>query len=48
MRCDTARAADVAALFDVAERVAGAPPELVVYNAGNARMGPLLEMRDDF
>jgi NAD(P)-dependent dehydrogenase (short-subunit alcohol dehydrogenase family) len=48
LRCDTTQAADVAALFDAAEREAGAPPALVVYNAGNNRMSPLLEMSDAF
>jgi NAD(P)-dependent dehydrogenase (short-subunit alcohol dehydrogenase family) len=34
--------ADVTRLFDAAER-AGGPPDLVVYNAGNAYMRPLLD-----
>jgi NAD(P)-dependent dehydrogenase (short-subunit alcohol dehydrogenase family) len=32
---DTTREADVAAIFDTAERATGAPPAVVVYNAGN-------------
>jgi NAD(P)-dependent dehydrogenase (short-subunit alcohol dehydrogenase family) len=32
---DTTSEADVAQLFDTAERVTGAPPAVVVYNAGN-------------
>jgi NAD(P)-dependent dehydrogenase (short-subunit alcohol dehydrogenase family) len=48
VRCDTTQSADVAALFDVAQRATGAPPALVVYNAGNNRMSPLLEMSDAF
>jgi NAD(P)-dependent dehydrogenase (short-subunit alcohol dehydrogenase family) len=39
---DATAAADVARLFDAAERTGGAP-EIVVYNAGNAHMSPLLE-----
>ncbi len=38
--CDTTVEADVVRLFDVA----GEPPELVVYNAGNNRMANLAEM----
>jgi NAD(P)-dependent dehydrogenase (short-subunit alcohol dehydrogenase family) len=48
VRCDTTQSADVASLFDAVERAAGAPPALVVYNAGNNRMSPLLEMSDAF
>jgi NAD(P)-dependent dehydrogenase (short-subunit alcohol dehydrogenase family) len=40
---DTTKPADVARLFDAA----GGPPELVVYNAGNAFVKPLLETGDD-
>jgi NAD(P)-dependent dehydrogenase (short-subunit alcohol dehydrogenase family) len=40
---DTTRAADVAALFDAADRVPGGL-ELVVYNAGNAAFGDALQM----
>jgi NAD(P)-dependent dehydrogenase (short-subunit alcohol dehydrogenase family) len=42
---DVTRAADVAKLFDAAESAGGAPA-LVVYNAGNATMRPLLETDD--
>ncbi len=48
VRCDTTQGADVAALFDAAQRETGAAPALVVYNAGNNRMSPLLEMSDAF
>ncbi len=41
---DTTLAADVTRIFDAV----GEPPELVVYNAGNNRFRPLLEMDDDF
>jgi len=44
---DATRAADVVRLFDAAERV-GAAPGLAVYNAGNNRFKPLLEMDDAF
>ncbi len=39
---DTTEPADVARIFDAAERL-GSVPELVVYNAGNAHLSPLLE-----
>jgi NAD(P)-dependent dehydrogenase (short-subunit alcohol dehydrogenase family) len=39
---DTTAPADVARIFDAAERAGGAP-EVVVYNAGNAHMSPLLD-----
>jgi NAD(P)-dependent dehydrogenase (short-subunit alcohol dehydrogenase family) len=44
---DATLAGDVARLFDAAEE-RGAPPALAVYNAGNNRAKPLLEMDDDF
>jgi NAD(P)-dependent dehydrogenase (short-subunit alcohol dehydrogenase family) len=44
---DATAAGDVAALFDAAEE-RGGPPVLAVYNAGNNRFRPLLEMDDDF
>ena len=44
---DATDAAGVARLFDAAERIGG-PPEVVVYNAGNNRFSPLLEMTDEF
>jgi len=44
---DATIAADVAALFDAAAGQGGAPA-LAVYNAGNNRFRPLLEMDDDF
>lgn len=40
---DVTDEADVARLFDVAEEQGG-PPEFVLYNAGNNRFRPLLEM----
>jgi len=39
---DATQPADVARIFDAAERAGGAP-DVVVYNAGNAHMSPLLE-----
>ena len=39
---DATQPADVARVFDAAER-AGGVPELVVYNAGNAHLSPLLD-----
>lgn len=45
--CDATQTSDIEALFDVAEKQAGVP-ELVVYNAGNNRTRPLLEMDDAF
>jgi NAD(P)-dependent dehydrogenase (short-subunit alcohol dehydrogenase family) len=44
---DATQAADVARIFDVAEREVGVP-ELVVYNAGNNRFSGLLDMTDEF
>jgi NAD(P)-dependent dehydrogenase (short-subunit alcohol dehydrogenase family) len=44
---DTLLARDVARVFDAADAV-GAVPELVVYNAGNNQMSPLLDMDDAF
>ncbi len=40
LACDVTREADVARVFDDA----GGAPELVVYNAGNAMLGQVLEM----
>jgi NAD(P)-dependent dehydrogenase (short-subunit alcohol dehydrogenase family) len=45
---DARSPADVARAFDVATQASGAPPRLVVFNAGNARTSPLLEMTDAF
>ena len=44
---DATDAAGVAHFFDVAGEIEG-PPELVVYNVGNNRFAPLLEMTDEF
>ena len=44
---DATVAIDVAQLFDIAEQIDG-PPEVVVYNVGNNRFSPLLEMTDEF
>jgi NAD(P)-dependent dehydrogenase (short-subunit alcohol dehydrogenase family) len=44
---DTTLTPEVVSLFDAVESAAG-PPELVVYNAGNNRFRPLLEMDDEF
>ena len=38
---------DVVRLFDAVEREAGAPPRIVIHNAGNNRFSPLLEMTDE-
>jgi NAD(P)-dependent dehydrogenase (short-subunit alcohol dehydrogenase family) len=45
---DVTRAADMAAAFERVEKETGAPPELVVYNAGNMAAGPLTGMTDAF
>jgi NAD(P)-dependent dehydrogenase (short-subunit alcohol dehydrogenase family) len=45
---DVTAAAEMAAAFESVEREAGAPPELVVYNAGNMAVGPIAEMTDAF
>ena len=47
-RCDVTSAADMAGAFDAVEKETGAPPELVVYNAGNMAAGPLAQMTDAF
>lgn len=39
---------DVVRLFDLVEEEAGGAPELVVYNAGNNKVSPLLEMSGEF
>ena len=44
---DATQPGDVVKLFEAAEAAGGAP-SLVVYNAGNNRMRPLLEMDDAF
>ena len=44
---DTTLTPEVVSLFDAVESAAGSP-ELVVYNAGNNRFRPLLEMDDEF
>ena len=44
---DATTAEGVAAAFDAAD-AAGGVPELVVYNVGNNRFAPLVEMTDDF
>ena len=44
---DATQGGDVARLFDAAEAAGGAPA-LAVYNAGNNRISPLLEMSDAF
>jgi NAD(P)-dependent dehydrogenase (short-subunit alcohol dehydrogenase family) len=45
---DVTSAADMARAFESVEKETGAPPELVVYNAGNMAAGPLIEMTDAF
>ena len=44
---DTTISEDVGRIFDVAEKEASIP-ELVIYNAGNNQLSPLLEMTDEF
>jgi NAD(P)-dependent dehydrogenase (short-subunit alcohol dehydrogenase family) len=44
---DATQSGDIARLFDAAEAAGGAPA-LAVYNAGNNRISPLLEMSDAF
>jgi NAD(P)-dependent dehydrogenase (short-subunit alcohol dehydrogenase family) len=46
--CDVTSAADVARAFETVEKVTGAAPELVVYNAGNMAAGPLTDMTEKF
>jgi NAD(P)-dependent dehydrogenase (short-subunit alcohol dehydrogenase family) len=45
---DVTSAADMARAFESVEKETGAPPELVVYNAGNMAAGPLTDMTDEF
>ncbi len=45
---DVTSAADMARAFEFVEKETGAPPELVVYNAGNMAAGPLADMTDAF
>jgi len=45
---DTTRAADVSALFERVEKDTGAPPAVVLYNAGNNRFSALADMSDAF
>jgi NAD(P)-dependent dehydrogenase (short-subunit alcohol dehydrogenase family) len=45
---DVTSAADMARAFDAVEQETGAPPVLVVYNAGNMAAGPIAEMTDAF
>jgi NAD(P)-dependent dehydrogenase (short-subunit alcohol dehydrogenase family) len=42
---DATLPADVVRLFDAAERIGG-PPEVVIYNAGNAHTSALLDLED--
>ncbi len=44
---DTTKPEDVKRMFDAAEAEAGVP-DLVIYNAGNNRFSPLVDMSDDF
>jgi NAD(P)-dependent dehydrogenase (short-subunit alcohol dehydrogenase family) len=48
LSADVTVAADMARAFDAVEKQTGAPPVLVVYNAGNMAAGPLAEMTDAF
>ena len=45
---DVTRASEMARAFDAVEKETGAPPALVVYNAGNMAAGPIAEMSDEF
>src|SRR5262245_45201550 len=45
---DVTSAEDMARAFDAVESGTGAPPALVVYNAGNMAAGPIAEMTDAF
>jgi NAD(P)-dependent dehydrogenase (short-subunit alcohol dehydrogenase family) len=45
---DCTLADDVRLAFDTIQARTGAPPRAVVYNAGNAAMGSLRDMQDDF
>jgi NAD(P)-dependent dehydrogenase (short-subunit alcohol dehydrogenase family) len=45
---DVTSAADMAHAFESVEKQTGAPPELVVYNAGNMAVGGLTDMTDAF
>jgi NAD(P)-dependent dehydrogenase (short-subunit alcohol dehydrogenase family) len=45
---DCTRAADVARAFDAVAKETGAPPRLVVYNAGNMAAGAIADMDDAF
>ena len=47
IQMDCTQEADVVRLFDTVERESGAPPELVVYNAGNNRFSGLLDMTNE-
>jgi NAD(P)-dependent dehydrogenase (short-subunit alcohol dehydrogenase family) len=48
LAADVTSAADMARAFEAVDKETGAPPELVVYNAGNMAAGPLREMTDEF
>jgi NAD(P)-dependent dehydrogenase (short-subunit alcohol dehydrogenase family) len=45
---DVTSAAEMARAFDRVEKEVGAPPAVVVYNAGNMAAGPIAEMTDAF
>jgi len=45
---DVTRASEMGRAFDAVEKETGAPPALVVYNAGNMAAGPIAEMSDEF
>jgi NAD(P)-dependent dehydrogenase (short-subunit alcohol dehydrogenase family) len=45
---DATRPEDVKALFERVEAETGAPPRVVLYNAGNNRFSALADMSDDF
>ncbi len=47
VQMDCTQEADVVRLFETVEKETGAPPELVVYNAGNNRFSGLLDMTNE-
>jgi len=48
VRTDATRPEDVTTLFDRVQAETGAPPHVVLYNAGNNRFSALADMSDDF
>ena len=48
LTADVTNAAEMAGTFERVEKEVGAPPTVVVYNAGNMAAGPIAEMTDEF